>query len=141
MADPPGKHELIDLGPDDRPTYVYLVGLFSGVSEGNKWRLYLSPRLDCYAEFEDGDVVESKQIQANSPAPGFEATHVKLRRGAKIDFVYSRRETVTADDQFDLDERMEASKQFAPNKAGYGDPFRTMTTLTTPVCAWIGKHL
>jgi hypothetical protein len=132
MAEPPEKHPLVDVGDDGRPNYVYLVGLFGGASdtEGNtRWRLYLSPRLDSYAEFDAADVVgEPTQVQANSLVPGFDATHVRLKRGAKVDFHYSRHETVTAHDQFDLDARVQG-----PKLTPLADSDRTMT-FTTPIC-------
>lgn len=105
MVDPPDqKHELVK-GSEE---LIYLVGLFDEKDEAGRWRLYLSPRRDCYAEFNDVDVRHHRRVTGGGVVPGFDSTCVVLRRGAQIKFTWT--ETVDADDQFDLDARMSAGR-------------------------------
>jgi hypothetical protein len=96
---PPPVHPLTKGDPGSS---VHLVGLFGGKTN-NRWRLYLSPRLDCYAEFDESDVQDHMPVQAGV---GTDATRVVLNRGAQVTFTWS--ETVAAEDQFNLDARVQA---------------------------------
>ncbi len=105
MVNPPNRrHELVE-GQEE---LIYLVGLFDEKDASGRWRLYLSPRLDCYAEFDDRDVRGHRPVTGGGVVPGFDSTCVVLRRGAKVKFTWS--ETLDADDQFDLDARMCAGR-------------------------------
>lgn len=110
--------------PDGRPEFVHIVGLFAGEQNG-RWRLYLSPRLDCWAEFNASDVVEYRQVACDALVPGYESTCVVLKRSADIRFTWS--ETVEADDQLDLDVHMSAGRSQPPHII----PFRTMRPLSS----------
>lgn len=103
----PPDNRLAERDSDGQPKHVHLIGLFGGVHDG-RWRLYLSGRLDCYAEFPADAVRASPQIHAGGPVPGFESTAVVLARGTPVTFTWS--ETLTANDQLDLDVRMELAQ-------------------------------
>jgi hypothetical protein len=119
----PPEHPVAQRGGDGRPGGLYLIGLFGGDTDG-VWRLYLSPRLDSYAEFAKADVRRTWQIADGGLVPGFESTGVILERGARVTFAVS--ETLTVVDQLDLDVRMAASKQQPSGVRPI--EWRTMTT-------------
>jgi hypothetical protein len=77
-------------GDSDRPGYQ---------------RLYLTTRLDYYAEFLASDIVHSEPVPADkSPFPGVEATRVSIARDATIHYVWVKSPRPV--DEFDLDIRL-----------------------------------
>ena len=91
-ARPPKKHlVLVGLpGKSDRPGYQ---------------RLYLTAKLDYYAEFAAADILDAEAVPPErSPLAGSEATEVTLRRDATIQYVWSQ--SAEQLDDFDLDIRL-----------------------------------
>lgn len=83
---------------------VTLRGLLGDSDREGRRRLYLTTRLDYYAEFATEDVVEVADIPADQPPfRGLDATRVALRHGARVDYVSSR--IAGPEDEFDLDVR------------------------------------
>ncbi len=101
-AGQPEQHELISRLKADVPEgFVYLVGLIDKSNGDDNWRLYLTARGDCYAEFKAKDVAYERPVDGGV-VPGFISTCIVFRQGANVRFT----ESVTADDQLDLDVRM-----------------------------------
>lgn len=103
------QHPLVDrLKPDPaKPArkIVALIGLPGRSDRPGFQRLYLSAKLDYYAEFASADLIHSQPVPADaSPIPGQEATHVTIARDATIHYVWAA--TPSALDEFDLDVRL-----------------------------------
>ena len=84
-----------------------LVGLPGNSDRSGFQRLYLSTKLDYYAEFLDSDIVSTEAVPtADSPIHGYEATRVSIGRDATIHYVRVRSPQPV--DEFDLDVRLGA---------------------------------
>ena len=90
-----------------------LVGLPGNSDRSGYQRLYLSTKLDYYAEFSDSDIVGTQTVPASdSPFPGYDATRVSIARDATIHYVRVRSPQPV--DEFDLDVRFSAPAVAAP---------------------------
>ena len=111
------QHPLVEqLKPDPAQLakrVVVLVGLPGNSDRSGFQRLYLSTKLDYYAEFLDSDIVSTETVPAaDSPFPGYDATRVSIRRDATI--LYVRVKSAQPVDEFDLDLRLGAPAVAAP---------------------------
>jgi len=105
------QHPLVEsLRPDpSQPAKktVVLIGLPGKSDRPGYQRLYLTTKLDYYAEFLVSGILNSETIPADSsPFPGHEATRVTVGRDANIQYI-----TATSPqpvDEFDLDVRLGA---------------------------------
>ncbi len=105
------QHPYVErLKPDpSRPAkrVVELVGLPGNSDRPGYQRLYLTTKLDYYAEFLASDMVHSEAVAADqSPFPGQEATQVSVDRDATIHYIWARSPQPV--DEFDLDIRLGA---------------------------------
>jgi hypothetical protein len=94
---------------------IDLTGLAGNSDRPGYQRLYLTTRLDYYAEFLTSDMVHTEAIPADqSPFPGHEATRVSVSRDATIHYIWARSPQPV--DEFDLDIRLGAPRAapFAP---------------------------
>ena len=92
-------------------------GLLGDSDRTGRRRLYFNTRLDYYVEFEIADVIAVEDVPPEQPPfPGLDATRVALRRGARVDYVYSR--VAGEANEFDLDisraARFSAELHFGP---------------------------
>jgi hypothetical protein len=88
---------------------VELVGLPGNSDRAGYQRLYLTTRLDYYAEFLTSDIVHSATEPADqSTFPGHEATRVSIDRDATIHYIWARSPQPV--DEFDLDIRLGARR-------------------------------
>jgi hypothetical protein len=95
---------------------VELVGLAGNSDRPGYQRLYLTTRLDYYAEFLTSDMVHTEAVPADrSPFPGHEATRVSVSRDATIHYIWARSPRPV--DEFDLDIRL-GTPRAAPLAAG-----------------------
>ncbi len=95
---------------------IDLVGLPGDSDRPGYQRLYLTAKLDYYAEFLIQDIVSSEALPADkSPFPGLEATRVSVRRDATIH--YTRVRSPQPVDEFDLDVRLGTAGVAAPSPA------------------------
>jgi hypothetical protein len=139
--DPPDPHPLAP-DPDragEPPDTFTLTGLYGKSDAQGKWRLYLSPRLDYYAEFHESAVKHHVQVRADSPVKGYSATRVTLKRGEPITFHAT--EAVVPQSQFDLDIRMEvaASPAIVPHRTIVTSACTVGCTVScTPGCSTVG---
>ena len=86
---------------------VELVGLPGNSDRPGYQRLYLTTKLDYYAEFLTSDMVHTEAVPADqSPFPGHEATRVSVSRDATIHDIWARSPQPV--DEFDLDVRLGA---------------------------------
>jgi hypothetical protein len=84
---------------------VDLTGLAGNSDRPGYQRLYLTTRLDYYAEFLTSDMVHTEAVPADrSPFPGHEATRVSVSRDATIHYIWARSPQPV--DEFDLDVRL-----------------------------------
>jgi len=84
---------------------IELAGLPGDSDRAGYQRLYLTARLDYYAEFLAQDVVYSETVPADaSPVAGQEATKAGIRRDATISYTWVRSPQPV--DEFDLDVRL-----------------------------------
>jgi hypothetical protein len=91
-----------------------LVGLPGDSDRPGYQRLYLTTKLDYYAEFLVQDIVCSEEVAVDqSPFPGLEATRVSVRRDVTINYVWARSPQPV--DEFDLDVRLRATRA-APSR-------------------------
>jgi hypothetical protein len=89
-------------------TTVTLTGLFGRAEDPDKRRVYFSAQLNQFAEFRASDVVGYDDVSAaESPVPGQAATRVTLKRGSPVQFTHTQTESLSADEQFDLDARID----------------------------------
>ena len=103
------QHPLVErLKPDPaQPArkIVVLIGLPGNSDRQGYQRLYLSPKLDYYAEFQKSDMVHTETVTADqSPIAGHEATRVTITRDATIHYIWAS--TPQPLDEFDLDVRL-----------------------------------
>jgi hypothetical protein len=116
------QHPLVErLKPDpSQPAkrVVVLTGL-PGRSDRNGFqRLYLTTKLNYYAEFLASDIVNAEAIPADqSPFPGHEATRVSVPRNATIHYIRERSPQPV--DEFDLDVRLGAPAAALQHLRGY----------------------
>jgi len=108
-AQPLPQHPLVGrLKPDPAQPgqqVTELTGLPGDSDRDGYQRLYLTARLDYYAEFLVNDIVYSEAVPADqSPFPGLEATRVGIRRDATISYTWVRSPRPV--DEFDLDIRL-----------------------------------
>jgi hypothetical protein len=103
------QHPLVEqLKPD--PTQpakrvLVLTGLPGNSDRSGYQRLYLSTKLDYFAEFLVSDIVNTETVPADqSPFPGHDATRVSIARDATIHYVRVRSPQPV--DEFDLDVRL-----------------------------------
>jgi hypothetical protein len=83
---------------------VLLIGLPGDSDRPGYQRLYLTTKLDYYAEFLTSDMVHAEVVPADqSPLPGHETTQVSIGRDATIHYIWARSAQV---DEFDLDIRL-----------------------------------
>lgn len=102
---------------------IDLTGLPGDSDRSGYQRLYLTRRLDYYAEFLVRDIVHTEAVPADqSPFPGLEATRVSVRRDATINYTWARSPQPV--DEFDLDVRLGAA---GPAAALPPLPFPTRT--------------
>jgi hypothetical protein len=86
---------------------IELVGLPGNSDRPGYQRLYLTTKLDYYAEFLASDMVHSEAVAADrSPIPGHETTRVSVSRDATIHYIWARSPHPV--DEFDLDIRLGA---------------------------------
>jgi hypothetical protein len=105
------QHPLVDrLKPDPVQVarkVVTLVGLPGKSDRAGYQRLYLTPKLNYYAEFQISDMVHTETVPADqSPISGQEATKVTIERDATIHYIWVS--TAQSIDEFDLDVRLGA---------------------------------
>jgi len=82
-----------------------LIGLPGDSDRPGHQRLYLTARLDYYAEFQVREILHSEAVAADqSPLSGLDATRVHLRRDATISYTWTRSPQPV--DEFDLDVRL-----------------------------------
>lgn len=113
-ANPSGglpQHPLVErLKPDPaQPAkrVIELTGLPGESDRPGYQRLYLTPRLDYYAEFPTEDIVHSEILSADrSPFLRLESTRVSVPREATITYTWVRSHQPV--DEFDLDVRLGA---------------------------------
>ena len=103
------QHPLVDrLKPDPaQPArkIVILIGFPGKSDRPNYQRLYLTSKLDFYAEFQISDMVHTETVPADqSPIAGHETTSVTIARDATIHYIWAK--TSPAIDEFDLDIRL-----------------------------------
>jgi len=104
---------------------IDLVGLAGDSDRTGYQRLYLTTKLDYYAEFLVQDVFFSETIPADkSPFAGLEATRVSVRRDATINYTWARSPQPV--DEFDLDVRLGAAAAAVPSPEIH---------ITVPVCS------
>jgi hypothetical protein len=109
---------------------IDLVGLAGDGDRTGYQRVYLTTKLDYYAEFLIEDVVYSETIPADqSPFPGLEATRVSVRRDATINYTWARSPQPV--DEFDLDVRLGAAAPEGPPPGWWP---------TQPPCIHISFH-
>jgi hypothetical protein len=106
---PLSQHHLVGrLKPDpSQPAQqvTELAGLPGDSDRAGYQRLYLTARLDYYAEFLVQDLVYSEALPADqSPLPGLVATKAGIRRAATISYTWVRSPHPV--DEFDLDVRL-----------------------------------
>jgi len=114
------QHPLVErLKPDpSQPAkrVVVLTGLPGKSDQSGFQRLYLTTKLDYYAEFLASDIVSAEAIPADqSPFPAQEATRVSVARDATIRYIRERRPQPV--DEFDLDVRLGAPAAAAAAQA------------------------
>jgi hypothetical protein len=84
---------------------VVLVGLPGKSDRPGYQRLYLTSKLDFYAEFQVSDMVHAESVAADqSPIAGQEATRVTIARDTTIHYIWAT--TSQPIDEFDLDVRI-----------------------------------
>jgi hypothetical protein len=84
---------------------VVLIGMPGNSDRAGYQRLYLTTKLDYYAEFLTADMVLTEAVAAEqSPLPGLETTKVSIARDATIHYVWAQR--AQPFDEFDLDIRL-----------------------------------
>jgi hypothetical protein len=103
------QHPLVDqLKPDpSQPAkrVVTLTGLPGNSDRAGFQRLYLTTKLDYYAEFLAKDILMTEAVAADeSPFPGVEATRVSIQRDATIHYTWAK--AAQPLDEFDLDVRL-----------------------------------
>jgi hypothetical protein len=104
---------------------IELVGLPGDSDRVGYQRLYLTARLDYYAEFQAHDIVYGETVAADvSPIAGQEATKVSIRRDATINYTWVRSPQPL--DEFDLDVRLGA--------AGFAIPAPALPPPTITAC-------
>jgi hypothetical protein len=84
---------------------VVLIGLPGKSDRPGYQRLYLTSKLDFYAEFQVSDMVHAESVAADqSPIAGHEATRVTIARDTTIHYIWAT--TSQPIDEFDLDVRI-----------------------------------
>src|SRR6266851_1993932 len=111
------QHPLVDqLKPDpSQPArrFIVLTGLPGNSDRPGYQRLYLTTKLDYYAEFPASDMVHAEAVPADqSPFAGHEATRVRIGRDATIHYIWARSPQPV--DEFDLDVRLGAAGAASP---------------------------
>jgi hypothetical protein len=77
---------------------VSLVGLLGRSAKEGYWRLYFSNVLDHYAELKEEDVLYSMKIpREQSPFAGLEATRVRIREDAEVEYTRTESPRVRAE--------------------------------------------
>ena len=112
--DPDGElpqHPLVDQLKSDpaKPArkFIVLVGLPGKSDRADQQRLYLTAKLDYFAEFPTSAILTADKVPADqSPIRGHEATRVTIARDATIHYTWAS--TAEAMDEFDLDVRLGA---------------------------------
>ena len=95
---------------------IVLTGLPSNSDRAGYQRLYLTTKLDYYAEFLASDKVYSEAVGADqSPFPGHQATRVSVSRDATIHYIWAR--SPQSVDQFYLDIRLGAPSEILSARA------------------------
>jgi hypothetical protein len=111
------QHPFVDrLKPDpSQPAkrVIVLTGLPGSSDRPGYQRLYLTAKLDYYAEFLSPDIVHAEAVPADrSPFPDLEATRVSIDRNATIHYIWARSPQPV--DEFDLDIRLGAAGAALP---------------------------
>ncbi len=102
-------------GDSDRPGYQ---------------RLYLTAKLDYYAEFTVADIISAQDIPADqSPFPGLAATWVSIRHDTTIAYTWVKSPQPV--DEFDLDVRLGGASGAVPELAPQTAPINTCPTCRT----------
>src|SRR5271166_5065713 len=102
------QHPLVErLKPDpSQPAkrVIDLTGMPGNSDRPGYQRLYLTTKLDYYAEFLTSDMVHAELVPADrSPLPGQATTQVSIARDATIHYIWARSAEL---DEFDLDIRL-----------------------------------
>jgi hypothetical protein len=84
--------------PSQPPTStVSLLGLLGRSAKEGYWRLYFSTKLNRYAQFKEEDVLHSVKVpRALPPFLGMEATRVRIRADAEIEYTRTESRKVQA---------------------------------------------
>jgi hypothetical protein len=117
-----------------------IVGLPGNSDRSGYQRVYLSTKLDYYAEFLDSDIVSTAPVPAaESPFHGYDATRVSIGRDATIHYVRVRSPQPV--DEFDLDVRLgapaaaaQAVNPISPHPNGCTDACPTDVTCPKTGC-------
>jgi hypothetical protein len=124
-SEPLPQHAFVErLKPDPSqptPRVIELVGLAGNSDRAGYQRLYLTVKLDYYAEFLIEDIVDLQTVPADeSPLPGLEAARVSVRGDATINYTWAR--SPQPADEFDLDVRLRAAAVAArsPEDVNFG---------------------
>jgi hypothetical protein len=105
---------------------IELVGLAGNSDRNGYQRLYLTVKLDYYAEFLIEDIVYRQTVPADeSPFPELEAARVSVRRDATINYTWARSPQPV--DEFDLDVRLRAAADAARSPEGVNFGYRPPT--------------
>jgi len=109
MPQPLPQHPLVGrLKPDPSAPaerVTELIGLPGDSDRPGHQRLYLTARLDYYAEFQIQDIIYTEAVPAGqSPLSGLDVTRVSLGREATISYTWARSPQPV--DEFDLDVRL-----------------------------------
>jgi hypothetical protein len=128
------QHPLVDsLRPDpSQPAKktVVLIGLPGKSDRAGYQRLYLTTKLNYYAEFLVSGILSAETIPADkSPFPGHEATQVTIGRDANIQYISATSPQPV--DEFDLDVRLGTPATAA---APIGIPTRGPTCFADGTC-------
>jgi hypothetical protein len=119
------------------PAMVALEGLLGRSIREGYWRLYFSSGLERYAEFKEEDVLHSEKIpQEQLPFAGLQATRVRLRHDAEVE--YSRTESRRMQAEFLQGGLAAGLSGLAPSRAqvlffGPPDPPRSFELVCTIV--------
>jgi hypothetical protein len=125
IPQPLSQHPLVGrLKPDPaQPAHqlIELAGLPGDSDRAGYQRIYLTARLDYYAEFLIEDVAHSEVVAADqSPLAGLEATRVGIRREATINYTWVRSPQPV--DEWDLDVRLGGTMAGGPAIPGIAAP-------------------
>ena len=131
------QHPLVErLKPDpSQPAkrVTVLTGLPGKSDRSGYQRLYLTTKLDYYAEFLTSAIVNTEVVAPDqSPFPGHEATRVSIAREATIQYIRERSPQPV--DEFDLDIRLAAPSAAQAHPARFISPVNGCTDTCHTAC-------